>query len=457
MKLSEVTVGNSFLSILRDTTVHKQVLLLAIPMVLSNITVPILGLVDAAVVGHLSHSWYLGGVALGGTIISVSFWLFGFLRMSTTGLSAQAFGGERKEQQGIILIQGLTMAFLFAFVFLLLHTVIGEFIFNSSNASDEVKHYGEIYFSIRAWSAPATLANYVLLGWLLGTQNAKAPMWIVIIANLTNIVLDVVFVVWLDWKVAGAAYASVIAEYISLLVGFSFVVQTWRQNLLPNLFVFIRHRLSTMTTGLSRFIKLNRDIFLRSLCLQAAFSFMTFQGASYGDDIVAANAVLMSLLMVISYGMDGFAYAIEAMVGKAVGARNRSDLKQSIVVTFFWGVVICSTLTLIFFIFGNQLIATITDIDRVRDIAAVFLPWLVAMPLCSMWCFILDGIFIGATKGREMRNSMFVAACSFFSLFYLLSEQGNHALWAAMLGFMLMRGASLAVVFIMQWRKKQFI
>ncbi len=437
---------------LSNQALHKQVLLLAIPMVLSNITVPLLGLVDAAVIGHLEHAWYLGGVALGSTMISVTFWLLGFLRMSTTGLTAQSFGANNKHQLGLVFTQGMVMALGFAALFLIFHSWVAEWVFSFSDASEQVKHYGQQYFAIRAWSAPAALANFVLLGWLLGTQNAKAPMWMVIIANLTNIGLDLLFVVGFGWKVEGAALASVIADYTGMSFGLLCVYRTWLRDRLPSVWALLKDT----ANGLSRFVKLNRDIFLRSLCLQACFTFMTFQGASFGDDIVAANAVLMSFLMIISYGMDGFAYAMEAMVGKAIGAKDRKQLTESLVGTFFWSFVICGLLTLGFGLSGSLLIGLITDIPVVHSIALEYLPWLVAMPLVSMWCFLLDGIFIGATKGTEMRNSMFVSTSSFFVIFYSCSSLGNHALWLAMLSFMAMRGISLALVLRYQWKQDKF-
>ncbi|MDC5808849.1 MATE family efflux transporter DinF [Vibrio europaeus] len=441
------------LQTLSNRTVHKQVLLLAIPMVLSNITVPLLGLVDAAVIGHLDHAWYLGGVALGSTMISVTFWLLGFLRMSTTGLAAQSYGAESKHQLGLVFTQGMTMALGFAAVFLLFHQSIAQWVFSFSDASEQVKHYGAQYFAIRAWSAPAALANFVLLGWLLGTQNAKAPMWMVIIANVTNIVLDILFVIGLGWKVEGAALASVIADYTGMSFGLICVWRKWISDSLPPVLNLIKDT----TNGLSRFVKLNRDIFLRSLCLQATFTFMTFQGASFGDEIVAANAVLMSFLMMISYGMDGFAYAMEAMVGKAIGAKDREQLNQSLIGTFFWSLVICGLLTLAFGLLGSNLIGLITDISAVHALAMEYLPWLIAMPLVSMWCFLFDGIFVGATKGKEMRNSMFLSTCAFFAIFYLSMDLGNHALWLAMLSFMAMRGLTLAIILTLQWRRNTFL
>ena len=443
----------SIFQTLTNTSVHQRVLMLAIPMVLSNITVPLLGLVDAAVIGHLEHAWYLGGVALGGTMISVTFWLLGFLRMSTTGLAAQSYGASDNQQLGLVFVQGITMSLGFAALFLLLHGVVADTVFSLSSASEQVKFYGEQYFSIRAWSAPAALSNFVILGWLLGTQNAKAPMWMVIITNVTNIVFDLLFVIGLGWQVEGAAYASVLADYMGLLFGLVCVARVWAKRALPAPLSLLKQT----TQGLSRFVKLNRDIFLRSLCLQATFTFMTFQGASFGDDVVAANAVLMSFLMIISYGMDGFAYAMEAMVGKAIGAKDRQELNQSLVGTFFWSLIISLGLTLVFMIFGSNMIDMITTIPAVKAQASVYLPWLVAMPLVSMWCFLLDGIFIGATKGKEMRNSMFVATCCFFIIFVSASALENHALWLAMSCFMAMRGIGLAVLFVRQWKRNEFL
>nr|WP_269117620.1 MATE family efflux transporter DinF [Vibrio cincinnatiensis] len=442
----------SIIQTLSNRSLHRQVLLLSIPMVLSNITIPLLGLVDAAVIGHLQHAWYLGGVALGSTMISVTFWLLGFLRMSTTGLTAQAYGADNSQLLARVWLQGALMALGFATLFLLIHRGVGEAIFSFSDASEQVKTYAQQYFFIRAWSAPAALMNFVLLGWLLGTQNAKAPMWMVIITNLTNIGLDVLFVLGFGWKVQGVAVASVVADYVGMSFGLLCVWRYWCAKSLPSPWSL----LAKASQGMSRFVRLNRDIFLRSLCLQAVFSFMTFQGAAFGDQVVAANAVLMSFLMMISYGMDGFAYAIEAMVGKAIGAKSQQQLKASIIGSTFWSLLICFFLTLLFWVAGTWLISLITSIEDVQKTAQIFLPWLVAMPLISMWCFLLDGIFIGATKGKEMRNSMFVASLGFFLLFALLSDWQNHALWLSMLAFMALRGMTLGWALMWQWRQGQF-
>ncbi len=442
----------SIFSTLFNRKLHHQVFFLALPMVLSNISVPLLGLVDAAVIGHLEHSWYLGGVAVGGTMISVTFWLLGFLRMATTGLSAQAFGAKDHTQQGRVLLQGLCMAWGFALLLLLVHKPIADIVMHFSDASSEVKRYAEQYFSIRIWGAPAALANLVLMGWLLGLQNAKVPMWLLIITNAANIVFDLLFVLGFEWKVQGAAAASVLADFTGLFIGMRFAWKEWQRLSLPPVFVLLHD----VVHGLGRFVRLNRDIFLRSLCLQAAFTFMTFQGASLGDDIVAANAVLMSFLMLISFAMDGFAYAIEAMVGKAVGEKNREQLLNAMWVTTFWSAVIALIISLFFGMQGEVIIQFISSIDAVQQQAAIYLPWLVVMPMVSMWCFLLDGVFIGATRGKEMRNSMFLASCTFFIVWGLAADFGNHALWAAMISFMAMRGVTLAITFWRQWRSGSF-
>lgn len=441
------------LSALQQKALHVRVFSLAFPMVLSNITVPLLGLVDAAVIGHLDHAWYLGGVAVGSTMIAVTFWLLGFLRMATTGLTAQAYGADDKAGLANVFLQGISLAWLLAFAIIAVHPLIADWVFSYSDASTEVKRYADQYFSVRIWSAPAALTNLVIMGWLLGAQNAKKPMMLLIVINVINIVLDVLFVVGFGWKVQGAAAASVIADYSGMALGLYFVAQRWKQEMLPAPLA----QWKKASAGMGRLLKLNRDIFLRSLCLQLAFTFMTFQGATLGDNVVAANAVLMNFLMLVSFAMDGFAYAMEAMVGKAIGARNRNELMDSLTATTFWSLVISLLITAAFLIFGEQIVGVISDIPAVREQAFVYLPWLIAMPLVAMWCFLLDGVFIGATRGREMRNTMFVAMAGFFVIWWLLSGWGNHALWAAMLGFMALRGLTLGVLFVHQWRRDTFL
>lgn len=412
------------------------------PMVLSNITVPLLGLVDTVVIGHLAEAYYLGGVAMGATLISLLFWLLGFLRMSTTGLTAQAFGADDGQRLLRVLARALLLAWGLALLVLVLHRPLTELAFYLAGGSDEVQHYGREYVMVRIWSAPAALTNLVLLGWLLGNQDARAPMWLLILGNGVNILLDIWFVMGLGWQVKGAAAASVLADYVATLLGAWLVWRTLRRRQLVPAAGFWRalcHR-----AALRRLLGLNRDIFIRALCLQLTFAFMTFQAARLGDAVVAANAVLMNFLMFISYGLDGFAYAVEAMVGKAVGQGGRRRFRLACGLNLFWGAVVAVLFALLFALAGEAMIVRITSIDVVREQAFRYLPWLVAMPLVACWCFILDGIFIGTTRGREMRDMMLISTLGvFFPVWWLAQPLGNHGLWLAMLCFMAARGLTL--------------
>lgn len=409
-------------------------------MILSNITVPLLGLVDAGVIGHLEHSWYLGGVAVGGTMINILLWLFGFLRMATTGITAQAFGADDKDKQSNIFIQSIIIASIFSISLLILGPIIASLVLSFSCASNEVKFYATQYFNIRLYSAPAALANLVIMGWLLGKQQAKYPMTMLVITNITNIILDIIFVVYFSWQVEGAAIASVIADYIGLVLGIWFVILRWKQAKLPAL----KQQINKVFHNISAVFKLNADIFIRSLCLQMAFSFMTFYGAKLGDHIAAANAILIGFLMLISYAMDGLAYAMEALVGQSIGAKNKSLLKQTLFNITFWGLIVSLILTLIFILFGHQIIDQMSSIQKVHNTALIYLPWLAVFPLIAMWCFLLDGVFVGATRGHDLRNSAMYGLICFFITWWLTNDYGNHTLWAAMLIFMAVRGIILA-------------
>ncbi|MEE2022973.1 MATE family efflux transporter DinF [Alkalimonas mucilaginosa] len=409
-------------------------------MIASNLTIPLLSLVDTAVVGHLEHAWYLGGVALGSSLISLLFLLLGFLRMSTTGLTAQAFGAGDTKKQSDTLLQAASVAMMLAMLLLVLHPLVMPLVQQISQASSEVLQQAGIYFHIRIWSAPAALLNMVLLGWFLGLHNARYPMWLLLLNQSLNIVLDLLFVLGFGWKVAGVAAASVIADYTTLLVGLLLVRRLWQQHQLAP---FKFGQLSRLT-GYGRFFALNRDIFIRSLCLQLVFVFIAFRGASYGDTIVAANAVLITFLMLVSYALDGFAYAAEACTGKAVGAKDSSELQQLFAILAGWGLILGVAFSMVFWLGGTTLIGLLTSIAEVRQNAAHFLPWLIALPLIAVWSYLLDGIYIGATKAKAMRNSMLLSFAGFVLCYALLQRLDNHALWLALSVFMLLRGVTLA-------------
>lgn len=426
-------------SILRHPK-QKQVLLIALPMIASNLTIPLLSLVDTAVVGHLEHAWYLGGVALGSSLISLLFLLLGFLRMSTTGLTAQALGAKDRLGLRDNLLQAGLIALLLAALLLLIHPVVMPLVQQLSSASTEVLTQAGVYFQVRIWSAPAALLNMVLLGWFLGLQNARYPMLLLVLNQSLNIVLDLLFVLGFGWKVAGVAAASVLADYTTLLLGLYLVRRLWQQQQLATLTLPQLKQLS----GYKKLFALNRDIFIRSLCLQLVFVFIAFRGAGFGDTVVAANAVLITFLMLVSYALDGFAYAAEATTGKAVGAKDVTEMQALFGILAGWGLVLGGIFSLLYWLGGNNIIAMLTSITAVREQAASFLPWLIALPLLAVWSYLLDGIYIGATKGRAMRNAMLIAFSGFVLSYLLLQPLGNHGLWLALSVFMALRGLTLA-------------
>ncbi|QYJ93931.1 MATE family efflux transporter [Shewanella spartinae] len=431
------------LNLLLNKQKNSQLFALAVPMILSNITVPLLGLVDTAVVGHLSNAYYLGGVAVGSTVITLILWILGFLRMSTTGLVAQAFGAKELNTQYRLLMQSASLALLLSLLVLLLQQPIIATAMALSDASEQVQYYSQAYFNIRIWSTPFALVNLALLGWLLGRQQPKAAMWQLIAANLTNILLDLLFVIGLGWGVEGAALASVLADMTGFAVAASMVVRTIKRQ---GGFEFLTLLSSLSLNSYQRLVRLNLDIFIRSLCLQLAFAFMTFQGANLGDNTVAANAVLLNLLLLISYALDGIAYYGEAEVGRAVGEKSHERMTQSITLAGLWSAIFALLFTLFFALWGEQIIKLLTNISEVRQEAQAYLGWVVALPLLAFGSYLFDGVYIGAAQGKAMRNTMILATFGvFFPTWLLLQGYGNHALWAAMSLFMLTRSLSLAL------------
>ncbi len=419
---------------------HRPVLRLAIPLILSNLSIPLLGLVDTAVVGHLEHAYYLGAVALGALIFSFIFWGFGFLRMGTTGLIAQAFGEENSPEIHTTLVRASLLALLCSLLILLLQYPIGQLAFYLLDASDEVEHYAHQYFTIRVWSAPATLLNYVLIGWMLGMQNVRGPLVMLLVTNFTNIVLDLWFVIGLGMTVDGVAIASVMAEYIGCAVGLVLTFKLlkrhparWQwQNILQ------RHKLRRLLT-------LNSNIMLRTLCLIFTLAFFTAQGAKMGDLILAANAILINFQTLMAYALDGFAHAAEALVGRAIGKRDRQALKSAIYTAALWSLGFALLFAAFYALAGQWLIRQLSDIEAVRAVANEYLIWSIFMPLVAVWGYLFDGIFIGATRAREMRNTMlFSTLLIFFPAWWLLQPWGNHGLWAALMLFMAARGALMA-------------
>lgn len=415
-------------------------------MILSNITTPLLGLVDTAVIGHLPHAYFLGGSTIGAMIITSIIWLCGFLRMSTTGLSAQAFGANQLDKNILVLLRGLAVAFIIGISLVVLQAPLIESTLAFAGGSVEVQRYAHHYSEVRIFGLPAALANLVILGWLLGNHKAKTVMWIIIATNIVNVCLDLLFVFSFNWQVKGVALATVVAEYSGMIFGIIVIVNHYKQAL-ALLFKEAKKTSSAIFehSSLLAYFKLNRDILIRTLCLEICFIFITFQGARLGDEVVAANAILMNFLLLISFGLDGIANATEALVGKAKGLNSKVLLMKIVQVALFWTCIFALLYSLIFAVMGEFLLQLISDIPVVVDFAKNYLFWMILLPIIGCWCYLFDGVYIGLMQAKAMRNSMIIAVfCAFFPLWFLLKGYENHGLWAAFLLFLLARGVTLA-------------
>jgi MATE family multidrug resistance protein len=419
---------------------YRRVFLLAIPLILSNLTQPLLSTVDTVLSGHLPGAAALGGVAMGGIFFNGIYWTFGFLRMATTGLVAQAHGAQDEDQLRHHFGRAFLIALAIGAVILLIQMPLITISLNLLGASPEVRQNAQIYCSIRIWSAPASLANYTILGYLLGRQRARIALILQAAINIVNVVVALTLVIGKHWGVAGIATATLTAEWTGCLVGLG-IMMAMRVH--P-----ARLRLSEILHGpsLRHLFALNRDILLRTLSLVAAYTWFTRSGARMGDAILAANAVLLNFHMIAAYGLDGFANATEALVGEAIGARQRADFRSILKASFAAAFVVSVLLSLIYFAFGTKIIAIFTNQEPIRQLAARFLPWIVAMPVVSVWNFQLDGVFIGATRAPELRDSMIVSFLGFLGLAVVLQAYfGDNGLWCAMLAFMALRAITLGL------------
>lgn len=433
---------------LRFTAADKALWRLALPMIFSNITVPLLGLVDTAVIGHLDSPVYLGGVAVGSMATSFLFMLLLFLRMSTTGLTAQAFGAKDPVRLARALVQPLLLALGAGLLIMLLRTPLIDLALHIVGGSDAVLEQARRFLEIRWLSAPASLANLVLLGWLLGVQYARAPVILLVVGNLLNIVLDLWLVMGLHMNVQGAALATACSEYLTFFVGLLMV-----KRVLHLRGISLAMLKEAWRGNIRRLLALNRDIMLRSLLLQLCFGALTVFGARLGSDVVAVNAVLMTMLTFTAYALDGFAYAVEAHSGQAFGARDGSQLlhvweaacRQSGIVALFFA--------LAYAVFGEHIVAMLTSLPQLRELADRYVLWQAVLPVIGVWCYLLDGMFIGATRGAEMRNSMAVAAAGFALTLLTVPVLGNHGLWLSLAVFLGLRGLSLGWIWRRHWRQ----
>lgn len=420
---------------------NRDILRLAIPSIITNVSVPLLSSVDTALVGHLEFQYYLGGVAIGAMIFNFIFWAFGFLRMGTTGMTAQAFGQNDRGECSHILARAVGVALVSGLLLIALQYVIRWVAFASVDASADVESQAAIYFDLRIWSAPAVLFIYAIQGWFLGMQNARFPMIIAIFLNGLTIALDVFFIQVLGMKVEGVALGTLIAQYCGAalaLILFFVKYREYSQGI-------IKSRLFELG-AIKRFFSVNMDIFLRTMLLIATYSFFTAVSATYGDTTLAANTILMQLWMILAYGVDGFAFAAESLVGRFIGANDKANLKLAIRYIFIWSLILGTLVTIAYWLFGETIIGLFTDNKEVAAAAMAFFIWTILAPLVNSVCFVWDGVFIGATATRAMLISMAIATIVFYFPVYYLAKpvMGNHAIWLAMITYMAMRGITLS-------------
>lgn len=428
---------------MKRTNTNRQIFNLAIPNILSNLSVPLLSAVDTALVGHLPSPVYIGAVALGGMIFNFVYWGFGFLRMGTTGLTAQAFGKENTTETHILLQRALLIALLTGAALIILQWPIAYLSFLLIHSTPQIEQLAKEYFFIRIFAAPATLGLYAIHGWFLGMQNARFPLIVTIAVNVLNILFDFLFVLVFKMNSDGVALGTVLAQYLGLLLTLVLLGRYYRAylRLLP-----VKKLLALKP--MRRFIAVNTDIFIRTLSLIFAFSFFTAQSAGLGEIPLAANSILIQLWMFFSYAIDGFAFAAESLVGKFIGSGNHKDLVLSVRRIFLFGILSGALFSAGYFLLRDFLPALFTNDSAVLQTIARLIPWTILAPLVASVCYIWDGIFIGATATRGLRNAMVVSTFVIYlpAHYLFLSLWEIQGMWAALLLFMLARGIGLTLL-----------
>ena len=426
---------------------NRKILQLAIPSIVSNITVPLLGLVDVAIVGHLGSASYIWAIAVGGMLFNMIYWIFGFLLMGTSGMTAQAYGKRDLTEVVRTLLRAVGVGLLISLGLWILQSPILRGAFVLIDATEEVKRWASLYFNICIWGAPAVLGLYGFAGWFIGMQNSRFPMFIAITQNIVNIAASLCFVFVLGMKVEGVALGTLIAQYAGLLMAFALWLKYYKR-----LKAYIDWNGLWGREAMRRFFSVNSDIFFRTLCLVAVTTFFTSTGARQGDVILAVNTLLMQLFTLFSYIMDGFAYAGEALAGRFIGAKNDVGLRKCIRLLFLWGIGLSLSFTILYALGGKNFLGLLTNDTSVIEASGDYFYWVLAIPLCGFSAFLWDGIFIGATATRQMLYSMLVASGTFFIMYYLFYQSmGNHALWMAFLWYLSLRGGMQWVL----WRLKK--
>lgn len=422
---------------------QQKILAIALPVILASISIPVLGLVDTAILGHLANARFLAAVASGSSVLTMLFWLFVFLRMGAIGLTARAWGAGDTSRCVEVLTQSLVVASIFGILMILLRQPVLSLILDLIKPSAESRPLAMEYCQIRILAAPATLATFCVMGWLLGLQRAGTTLLLMLFINLSNVAFDFLFIVGMKLNSAGAAWASLTAEYLGLALALLLVKATIRQLKTP-----IRSIQLTQWSRYRELFRANRHLFVRTACLVFIMTFFTAQGARQGDVILSANAILMQLILLVAFTQDGFAHAAESLAGHAIGKRDLKDFYRVCLITTAWGLVIALIATFIYAFFPAIIIGAITNLPEVLPAVEIYWPWLTAMPLVGLVCFMADGIFVGSGKTRAMQDSMLIAAfLIFLPLWYFSTPLGNHGLWLAYLGFLTARSVQMAWLF----------
>lgn len=421
---------------------HRRILQIAVPSIVSNITVPLLALVDTTIVGHLGAAAYIGAIALGGMLFNMAYWLFGFLRMGTGGLTAQAYGANRPDEAQRILARSLSVGLALAAALIVLQRPLVNLAFGFITATPEVERLARTYYAILIWGAPAVLGLYSFTGWFLGMQNARLPMLIALLQNVVNIAVSLGLVMGLGWKVEGVATGTLVAQYAGLLMALCL----WHRRFGGKHPLRGDAKLIFNRKDFGRFFSLNRDIFLRTLCLIAVSTYFTSAGSARGELALAANTLLMQFFILFSYVMDGFAYAGEALGGRYFGARDARSFKRLTHSLFLWGGALAGGFTLVYWAGGSTLLGLLTGQPEVVSAATHYLPFAIALPAVSFSAFLFDGLYIGTTSTRPMLCSMAAAAGAFFAFVFLLPGS-NTALWASFLIYLGTRGTAQALLY----------
>lgn len=414
----------------------KKIFRLALPNIISNITVPMLGMIDIAIAGHLGSAIYIGAIALGSNIFNMVYWNFGFLRMSSSGFTAQAYGARNFGEAMNVLIRSLLVAIGFGLLILILQIPIEKLAVEFIQSGPETIENVKIYFRICIWSAPAVLGVYAFKGWFIGMQNAKTPMVISIINNVLNIVLSFIFVFAFDMKIKGIALGTMLSQVIT----FAICIVMWFRYY-SKMMKYIKWETVLDAIALKSYFKVNGDVFIRTFMLTLVTTFFTFASSGMGDTILAVNALLMQFFMLFSYFMDGFAYAGEALTGRYIGSKNHLLLRYMIRRLFFWGFIVSAVSALLYILFPNQILQVLTNNQEVIATTKLFTFWTILIPITGFAAFLWDGIYIGATASKEMRNAMVISAIIFFISYYSTkSLLGNNALWLSFIIYLSVRG-----------------